>query len=104
MAAARNQLDAMDQLLGLWAIEKEGVRLDSFVREPAAAGLFPGQALVEQRDLEAGSRQPFAARRPRRAAPDYGYFPHRHTPLGRLARSSPADAFVRKSFTSARTR
>src|ERR1700680_4757782 len=61
MAAARNELRGANNPFGLWRIEQERIGFDCFVREPAAAGLFPCQSFVKNRDLETGGGQALAA-------------------------------------------
>ena len=73
MAAAGNQLGGADDFLGVRSIEKEGIRFDRFVREAAAAGLFPGEALVENRNLKTPAGKALAAEGAGRPSSDDGY-------------------------------
>ena len=45
---AADELDGVDQLLGMRIVEQEREALDGFVGESAAAGLFPGEMLVKK--------------------------------------------------------
>lgn len=60
-------------------MQKERVGLDGFVGEAAAAGLFPGEMLVEDGDGVAGAGQLFAAERAGGAAADDCDFSHQGT-------------------------
>ena len=76
MAATGNQLGGADDFLGVLSIEKEGIRLDRFVREAAAAGLLPGEALVENRNLKTPAGKTLAAEGAGRPSSDDGYIVH----------------------------
>ena len=76
MAAAGNQLGGADFFFGLRTAEKERVALDGFVREAAAAGLFPGEMLVEERDVEACAGEFFSAEGAGRPAANNGNLLH----------------------------
>src|ERR1700730_17370102 len=58
---AGDQLDALNHFLGMRAIEKKRIAAEGFMSEPPAAGLFPGEVLVEKADLEAGRCQALGA-------------------------------------------
>src|SRR5579863_3708416 len=76
MAAAGNQFGFTNDFFGLRRIEQEGIGCDGFVREAAAAGLFPGQTFVVNRDLETRAGQTLSAERTGRTAADDGNFVH----------------------------
>src|SRR4029077_20456292 len=76
MPAARNQVSPADNFLVIGGIKQEGIRFNGFVRQSAAAGFFPRQALVENRDLKTGTGQPLAAERTDGTAPDNEIFLH----------------------------
>jgi hypothetical protein len=58
---AGNEFRGADEFFGAGTVEKEGIGLDGFVREAAAAGLFPGEALIVEGDFEAGGGEALAA-------------------------------------------
>src|SRR5579862_5206282 len=58
----------MDKLLGIRAMEKKGIGDDGFVRQAAAAGFFPGEVLVVERDVKSRTGKPVGAKRSRRPA------------------------------------
>ena len=76
MAAAGNQFGGADDFFGLRGIEQEGIGFDGFVSQAAAAGLFPREALVEDRHLKSGAGQTLAAERTGRTSSDDGDFFH----------------------------
>ena len=70
MPAAGNQLRGTHDFLGMGAVEQERVRLDGFMGEAAAAGLFPRQALVVDCYVKTLAREAFAAQRAGGSASD----------------------------------
>ena len=61
---AGNQLALTDHFLGLRAFTQEGIGDQRFVRQPATAGFFPGEVLVEDGNAESRGRKPLAAKGP----------------------------------------
>ena len=83
MALAGNQLHVADQFFGIGTVKKEGIGLDGFVRQPAAARFFPGQMLIINRDAVSRARQPLSAHGPGRAATHDRNFTHRNASMKR---------------------
>ncbi len=54
-------------------VGQKRISLQSFVREPAATGFFPGEIFVEEKDVSATRRQQGARQGARRTASDNRY-------------------------------
>ena len=76
MAFAGNQFRDADFFFGLRAVQQERVFLDGLVGEAAAAGLFPGEMFIKERDVEARARKFFAAKGAGRPSANYGNLFH----------------------------
>ena len=76
MLLAADQFDRVHQFLRIAIVQQEREALDGFVREPAAAGLFPSQMLVDDIDCVPRARELFAAHRAGRPASDNRYLCH----------------------------
>ena len=72
MPARGDEFGVMNLFFGGRAVEEEGIFFDGFVGEAAAAGFFPGQMLVEKRDVESGDAQFLGAKSAGRTAADNG--------------------------------
>ncbi len=61
LPAAGDQLDGVNQLFWVRAVQQKRISHHCLVREAAAAGLFPGQVFVVDADLKSRAREPLAA-------------------------------------------
>src|SRR6185437_3680438 len=98
MAFAGNQFRGMDFFFGLRAAEKEGIFFDGLVGQAPSAGLFPGEVLVKQRDVEPRACELFAAEGASRSSANYGYLFHS---LGIRVQTRFARPFKLQSIASA---
>src|SRR5262249_30762414 len=71
-----NQLDGIHDFLGIGVFEQEREALDRFVRQPAAAWLFPCEMLVKNGDIVPRARELFTAHCAGRSAADDCYLRH----------------------------
>ncbi len=71
-----NQVDGVDQFLGVGIVEKKREPLDGFVSESAAAGLFPCEMFIKNANGVAGAGKLFATHRAGRSAADDYDFSH----------------------------
>ena len=76
MASAGNQFRGADFFFDLRAAQQEGIFFDGFVGEAAAAGFFPCEMLVKQRDVEARAGEFFSAEGAGRPSANYGNLFH----------------------------
>ena len=83
MAFAGDQLHGANQFFGMRAVQKEGIRLNGLVRQAAAAGLFPGEMLVINRDVIPRPRQPLSAHGTSRTATHDRNITHRKASMKR---------------------
>ena len=79
LIVTRNQLHRMNQFFGIRIFQQEGIFLDRFVRQPAAARLFPCEVLIENRHVVPGASQLLAAHCTGRASADDCYLGHEFT-------------------------
>ena len=73
LIVARNQFNGVNQFFGMRIFQQEGIFLNRFVRQPAAARFFPRQVLVKNGHFVPGARQLLAAHGSRRPSADYRY-------------------------------
>src|ERR1700676_1175039 len=76
MLFAADDVDFSDQFFGVRIIEEKWETLDGFVGQATAAGFFPSQVLIKNRDVIASAGELFAAHGARRTATDNRYFSH----------------------------
>src|SRR6202045_2337625 len=76
MLVAADDIDFSDQFFGVGIVEEKGETLDGLVGKAAAAGLFPSQMLIKNRDVIASAGELLAAHGARRTTPDNRYFSH----------------------------
>ena len=76
MAAAGNQFRGANDFLGLRRVQQERISFDGLMGQAAAAGFFPGEPLVVNRDSKARARQPLSAERTGGTSADDGYVFH----------------------------
>ena len=76
MLIAADQLDLANQFFWIRIVQQEREALDRFMRQPAAARLFPRQVLVKNRNFISGARQLLAAHGPGRSSADDRYLSH----------------------------
>src|SRR5579862_8115632 len=70
LLVAGNQIDRMNQLLGIGVVEQKRKALNGFVSQPAAAGLFPGEMFVKDFYRVTGAGKLFATDGTGRTATD----------------------------------
>src|ERR1700684_1483618 len=76
MIVAADQLNRLHQFFRIWIVEQEREVLYGFVRQPAAAWLFPCQVLIENAYRVSGARKLRTAHCARRSATDDRYVRH----------------------------
>jgi hypothetical protein len=76
LIVAADEVHRMHELLGIGIIQQEREALDRFMSQTAAAGLFPGEALIKNMDLVSRARKLLTAHRAGRSAADNYYLCH----------------------------
>ena len=76
MSARRDEFGAVNLFFFGGAVEEERIFFDGLVGKAAAAGFFPGEMLVEKRDVESGNAEFFGAKSAGGAPADNGNVLH----------------------------